>query len=458
MKYIYKVILVILAVMVSLTTPVAALTKSERSTYGKNNIYWYNPDGDCVRGEDGGYGYSGTISGEDNQTKIWNYFVSAGINGISNNPAAIAGILGNMNIETGGTYNPFIVSKSGTYHGLYQSNSTSMIQAVGSLGNYWGSTSVPTEINDKAIDIELDYLVNDKFASPEKRFQAYVNSALSNNISNSANGAEIYAELFMVAVERAYGGTGKLQSSEAKALAYNLNLQRYANGNWQGMDARRRKAAEIYNQYMSGSTSNSNSTINLDFTNNITYNTCRTGNNSPYTGIGIPQYFQCGESWSNLMYGDEGIKGSEGATICASGCGPTSFAMMATVLLGRNILPDETANIAGLKGQHVYGVGSSWTITKVLADYYGLQYKALNTCDISTINQYLNDGWMIHTSGAGRAPFTQGGHYIGITSVNSNGEWYIANSAGRNNANGYYSPTAVISAGMKCSNVKAIKR
>ena len=159
------------------------------------------------------------------------------------------------------------------------------------------------------------------------------------------------------------------------------------------------------------------------------------------------------------MYGPEGIHGGRGTSICASGCGPTSFAMMATALLGQNITPDQVADYAGLQGQHAYDngawIGSSWTITQVLAKRYNLQYENIGTCDIDTINQYLRDGWMIHTSGAGTAPFTQGGHYIGIAGLGDNGDWYIVDSAGGNK---YYPPSMVVNAGMKCGNVRAIKR
>lgn len=426
------------------STVSATLSNETLNFMGINGINYYNPEGDCISND----GYAGIVSGGNNEAKIWNYFVSAGINGISNNPAAIAGIMGNLMAESG--YNPFAVSRSGTYYGLYQTNSSSMIAAVNTLGNYWKSTNAPEDVNDSAIEIELDYLINDKFVS-EKRFKTYVNSALNNNISNSANGAEIYAELFMVAVERAVGGTEPLTSTEAKNLSNSLGLNQYTNRGWQHTSRRRNYAAEVYNKY-----ANTTSTPTVDIISNICYT-----NNSPYTSDGIPQYFQCGESWSNLMYGPGGIHGTQGTNICTSGCGPTSFAMMATALLGRNILPDEVADIAGKKGQHAYAggwVGSSWTITQVLANHYGLQYKAINTCDINTINRYLQDGWMIHTSGEGSAPFTQGGHYIGIAGINSSGEWYVANSAGRNNANRYYSPSVVVSAGMKCGNVKAIKR
>ena len=177
-----------------------------------------------------------------------------------------------------------------------------------------------------------------------------------------------------------------------------------------------------------------------------------------WNGEGLPEYLQCDDKWGNLAFGLGGINGSQGSTICAAGCGPTSFAIMATVLLGREISPSETADIAGRAGIYVPGRGSSWTITKTLADHYGLQYQDFGTSQstcIDTINKALSDGWMIHTSGGGVAPFTGGGHYIGIAGIASNGDWIIADS---NLGNKNYSPSTVLSAGMNCSNLKGIKK
>lgn len=408
------------------------IDSSTLATFNANKIKFYNPSGsNCVTG-----GYAGTISGDSNEAKIWNYFVSAGINGLSNNPAAIAGIMGNIQAES--SFNPF--ASNGSHRGLYQTNATPMIAAINSHGyeSYWGTTNAPAEANDQAISIELDYLINDTFMPNDDRFKTYLNN-INNSIPNSAEGAEIYAELFLVAVERATGGSQPLTASAAINLANSKNI---TTTHWQNVQGRRSNAAEIYNKYASSTPTEMTSTT-----------LCGT-KNTIYTGEGIPQYLQCDSQWGGLMYGSGGIHGSQGTSICDSGCGPTSFAMMATTLLNQNILPSDTADIAGRLGQHVPDSGSSWTITETLAKRYGLQYQAINSCNIDTINQYLNDGWMIHTSGRGSVPFSSGGHYIGITSI-QNGQWYIADSA---RGNKYYSPSTVVNAGMACSNVRAIKR
>ena len=171
-------------------------------------------------------------------------------------------------------------------------------------------------------------------------------------------------------------------------------------------------------------------------------------------------YNQCDSAWRDSSFGS--------STVCKAGCGPTSFAMMATELLGKKITPDETAKIAGDAGIYVKGSGSSWEVTRVLAEHYGLEYKDLNSelssgrsskDVIGLINQYLKDGWMIHTSGRGKEPFTSGGHYIGIRGIASNGEWLIADSGHRKeySIGRTWEPSTLISAGMSTGNIKAIR-
>lgn len=617
----------------------AELDNATLDFFETNGIYYYNPSGGCNDEiNSGGENSAGTVSGNGYPEKIWNYFVSANIPGISDNPAAIAGIMGNLSGESG--LDPF--GKTGSYHGIYQTDSQAVIKAVEKLGNYWHAdgekSKAPSDIIDKAIKIELDYLINDKVWS-EKRWKLYVDALKKYNIGSSEEDAKKAAEFFMLAVERCYDAQGKynpapLDYEESRKFAREINsvTAQYANKMWQGTKRRRDDAVSFYKKFAkstpsSGSSSGSsnsksngsNVTIigdsitemsksdikellpkasinskvgrqfaksyddsgyenlektikdnklrdilvfalgtndsglkekqvkevldlvkNADGNHRIIFMTnydsknknkykknntllqsiakkndnvslinwadavsedpgkyissdgihptaegqklfaklideavndagssssssnsdvdlCEPRGHSPYTGDGIPQYFQCDPKWGSLMYGSEGIHGKSGTNICDSGCGPTSFAMMATALLGEEILPSETSDIAGKAKMHVPNEGSSHEITSVLAKHYRLEYKAIDTCNIDTINKYLREGWMIHTSGAGGLPFSSGGHYIGITSVSDDGKWYIADSAAKSRPNGYYAPSAVIGAGMQCGNVRAIK-
>lgn len=198
--------------------------------------------------------------------------------------------------------------------------------------------------------------------------------------------------------------------------------------------------------------------ISSDSVQSVNNNYCSPYGGGTWNSSDFPTYLQCDERWGSYRYGTGGINGKQGTSICDSGCGPSSFAMMATVLLGREVFPSETADIAGKAGMHVTDAGSSWEITNTLAKHYGLQYQdfgtSRNSC-INVINNALNDGWMIHTSGAGSKPFSNGGHYIGIVGIDNNGNWLIVDSS---HGNASYAPSAVVNAGLKCDNLKGIRK
>jgi hypothetical protein len=191
------------------------------------------------------------------------------------------------------------------------------------------------------------------------------------------------------------------------------------------------------------------------------------GGASAWSGVGFPVYLQCDPRWGTLRFGSEGIHGSTGSTICGAGCGPASFAMMATALLGREITPADTSDVAGKAGMYVAGSGSSHAVTQVLAEHYGLQYEHISTSRatvVEDVSRYLREGWMIHNSGggdygSGAAPYSKGGHYIGIRGITAEGKWLIADSASQSrDQNKEWDPQDVLAAGMNISNLWAIKK
>ncbi|MBR0482967.1 C39 family peptidase [Candidatus Saccharibacteria bacterium] len=185
-------------------------------------------------------------------------------------------------------------------------------------------------------------------------------------------------------------------------------------------------------------------------------NSAECGNS--YDSSDFPWYDQGDKRWRSSPFGS--------GTVGEAGCGPTSFAMMATALLRKTILPDETAKYAGEHGVYIPHAGSSWTVTKVLADRYGLEYKDVGGSSsdaetIATVSKLLREGWMIHTSGAGSAPFTKNGHYIGIRGITADGKWLIADSNGQKgkaNTAKEWEPQEILNAGMRKENIKAIRR
>ena len=171
------------------------------------------------------------------------------------------------------------------------------------------------------------------------------------------------------------------------------------------------------------------------------------GSGSPVTIDGVISYSQCDPEWGDFNYGREGIHGSDENSICDSGCGPSSFASILATLGMKGVTPADTSDIAGKAGMHVHGNGSSWDLTRFLANNYGLQYEPLGNAGVETINSKLKAGQMIHAVGAGGLPFTGGGHYVAIVGITDSGEWIVADpyQYGEHQAVGTYDPNQVLS-------------
>lgn len=235
----------ILALLVITPTSASSIPAIYLNELYANGAYYYNPCGGVNNSNSGG-SYGGTFNGGENQDKIIDWFASAGIDGISDNPAAIAGILGNFYAESG--YNPYSHTSGTSYYGVYQTDVQSLINAVTAIGDYWGQTA-PEEANDKALDLELSMLVNNKLWTGEPRFSDYVNGVKKYS-KTGEEGASLYAEIFEVAVERAIadspkGGANSKLSATAEQFAASIG-RNLVNRYWQGLSKRMEVAAQVY--------------------------------------------------------------------------------------------------------------------------------------------------------------------------------------------------------------------
>lgn len=426
----------------------SALSESMLDMFDQNGIYYYNPEGSITCASEA----APTVAGNTIEEKIWNYFANANITNVSNNPAVIAGIMGNLYQESG--YDPFIISENG-YLGIYMLGSNAVLKqkVEESYPNYWrtGSYGDTSQYSDQdavigAIVIELNYLTNN-----ETNFSQYFIPGISKATNqDGAEGAASYSELFLATVERAINGSDSLTDSGVQKYIDD-NMYNGTQYKYQDAGKRANYARDIYNKYAAASTSSSS------------YST--TGNCLRSLSESFTYYGQEDPQWGSLRFGKDGINGSSGETIEEAGCGPTSFAMIATALLGRDILPSETTDIAGKAGMYVENAGSSWSITKVLADHYGLEYEEIAansaTDAVNKINEHLKNGWMIHTSGSGENPFTSGGHYIAIRGLTSSGKWLIGDSWGphggqKNTLETEWDPQKIVN-GMSLGNIKAVR-
>jgi hypothetical protein len=200
---------------------------------------FYNPDGgDCY--DSAG---TGVVAGDELTDKVWNYFVTANIPGVSDNAAVIAGIMGNLQAESG--FRPFAVG-SGGYYGIFQcslescAGASEMVGAVNASGgsSYWGTDGAPDAIINKALKIELDFL------SKYGRFETSEVGFIPNLDVPSQKTPEAYAELFLVAVEGAINGEPLEDGG-----VLNFAQSKYGYSTYQAASARRTFARQIYDKY-----------------------------------------------------------------------------------------------------------------------------------------------------------------------------------------------------------------
>jgi len=212
---------------------------------------------------------AGLLAGNTVEERIWNYFVQAGIKGVSDNPAVIAGIMGNFYVESG--YNPFMRGSNLSYRGLWMlmdsyggaryglDMAEQVNAAVGKdywkFYGWWGGTdTVDTELSkvgasqneiDTAIRVELEYLTKSEQYAGD--WNGFVNN-LGWVSSGTAGG---YADLFLVTVERAVGGNSPIADP---------GVAQHARGLYQGAADRRKAAEDVFSRLSNMTTAPSVST------------------------------------------------------------------------------------------------------------------------------------------------------------------------------------------------------
>lgn len=116
-----RIFLVVLALLVVATNPLAALADDAPKPtvydyYSQNGVLYYSINTKAGCSDNSGSATGGVaLSGSDNQTKIYNYYVSE----LKLSAAGAAGLVGNAYAES--TFNPE-AGKGNTYRGLFQTN------------------------------------------------------------------------------------------------------------------------------------------------------------------------------------------------------------------------------------------------------------------------------------------------------------------------------------------------
>lgn len=134
-----------------------------------------------------------------------------------------------------------------------------------------------------------------------------------------------------------------------------------------------------------------------------------TGGSYPANGMQIPHYLQT--DYGNVPYG--------GGSIASSGCGPTSFAMIASYLTGTTITPVDAVSWCG-NSYYKPGVGTYWSYFGAAASHFGCG-SVTQTTNMNTVLKALSEGHpVISSQRAGL--FTSGGHFIVLRGVTASGK------------------------------------
>ena len=126
----------------------------------------------------------------------------------------------------------------------------------------------------------------------------------------------------------------------------------------------------------------------------------------------IPRYYQ--NDYPHVKFGD--------GTIATSGCGLTSFAMVATYISGRVITPEDAVTWCG--DRYYTDVGLSWAYFQAATSHFNLGVSVTPTTSAEAVLEALRAGKPVICS---QAPglFTSSGHLIVLSGIDEAGNVYV---------------------------------
>ena len=133
------------------------------------------------------------------------------------------------------------------------------------------------------------------------------------------------------------------------------------------------------------------------------------GGSYPANGMQIPHYLQT--NYPSIPYG--------GGSIASSGCGPTSFAMIASYLTGSTITPVDAVAWCG-NAYYAPGAGTYWSYFQAASEHFGCG-TVTQTTDANAVLQALSQGCPVISS-QGPGLFTSGGHFIVLRGITASGK------------------------------------
>ena len=169
------------------------------------------------------------------------------------------------------------------------------------------------------------------------------------------------------------------------------------------------------------------------------------GNGEPTTINNFSYYSQSDPQWGNSIYDHSSNVGtlSSNPTISARGCGPTSMAMVASQLTGRNYQPPMFAQLAQNNGYST-SAGTSWGFFDRVAQDFNFNEQVIDPKnDPMALKIMLSQGIPVILSGKrtmygqDQSPFTTGGHYVVAVGMDGNNGVKINDPRGANYSKTY---------------------
>lgn len=178
---------------------------------------------------------------------------------------------------------------------------------------------------------------------------------------------------------------------------------------------------------------------NIDVTGDIiTYDTVGRGVKN------VVYYNQTEEPWGSMPYGS--------STISASGCGPTSMAIIISTLTGKTVTPQMTCAYSINNGEYVPGAGTAHSFPTNAAHHWGLTSERVGKDRMDYVVQSLKEGKMvIEICEAYTITGSGSGHFIVLTGVTRDGYITIADCASRERTGKVYSVETIRSFGRDLS-------
>ena len=218
-----------------------------------------------------------TMRGDTNVARVWNLIVAQQVPGISDRPAHIAGIIGNMQVEAGVALCPFQQQTSGSRAGIglmqwshgRRTNLENFMWRNGvcqeeftrernrHLNSTCTSTCIhPTGLHNRVLELQVQFMFYELRNTGERQYLNFINSPSS---TTGIAGARAYAELFCALALRPGSGRangrddiideGVIGARRASQFGGAGNLDRTS---FSALQLRRDRAEQVFRQFQSG--------------------------------------------------------------------------------------------------------------------------------------------------------------------------------------------------------------